>query len=77
MRNTHPIIKSTPPIGVIIPSDFIPVIARIYKLPENRIIPNKNDQPDIDNEISGWILLINPKINRAIEWSIWYNTALL
>ena len=40
-------------MGVIIPSDFIPVIARIYKLPENRIIPNKNDKPDIDNEISG------------------------
>ena len=64
-------------MGVIIPSDFIPVIARIYKLPENRIIPNKNNQPDIDNEISGWILLINPKINRAMEWNIWYNTALL
>ena len=54
-------------MGVIIPIDFIPVIARIYKLPENRIIPNKNDQPDIDNEISGRIVLINPKINRAKE----------
>ena len=64
-------------MGVIIPSDLIPVIARIYKLPENRIIPNKNDQPDIYNEFSGWILLITPNINIAIEWNIWYNTALL
>ena len=40
-------------MGVIIPSDLIPVMARIYKLPENRIIPNKNDQPDMDNGISG------------------------
>ena len=40
-------------MGVIIPSGFIPVKARIYKLPENRIIPNKNDQPAIANGISG------------------------
>ena len=54
-------------MGVIIPSDFIPVSARIYKLPENRIIPSTNDLPTIDNGMSGCNLLINPKINRAIE----------
>ena len=55
-------------MGVIIPNDFIPVIARIYKLPENRIIPNKNDQPDIDNEIvklDEWKIRIVPVLAIA------------
>ena len=65
-NDTQPIIKNTPPIGVIIPNDFIPVTAKTYKLPEKKIIPKINAQPARDNCNSGWIFSINPNIKIAI-----------
>ena len=36
-NNNQPIINNNPPIGVIMPSHFIPLIASTYKLPEKNI----------------------------------------
>jgi len=36
---THPAIKDRPPIGVIDPNQRTPDKTRMYKLPENIIIP--------------------------------------
>lgn len=37
--NVQPIKNSTPPIGVIAPNILMPLTAKIYKLPEKKIIP--------------------------------------
>ncbi len=42
----HARIKQTPPTGVIIPNCRISVIAKRYKLPENKIIPDIINQAD-------------------------------
>ena len=39
IRQIQPVIKQTPPIGVIAPNLRIPVNERTYKLPENNTIP--------------------------------------
>lgn len=75
-NSSHPKIRKRPPIGVIAPNHFIPVIERIYRLPEKIIIPIKKLHPAKEKYSSGWILLSTPIIRMATVWNIWYKTAL-
>ena len=52
-NKTQPAIKLSPPNGVIAPNHFIPEIAIIYKLPENKIIPTVNKIADQFNKFEG------------------------
>ena len=58
--NTHPAIKPRPPRGVTAPSHFIPVIAKIYRLPENKTIPTDSKMADHLSNFEGKEIAITP-----------------
>jgi hypothetical protein len=45
IKRVHETINEAPPIGVIAPSQRVDVRLRVYKLPENMIIPANINQP--------------------------------
>ncbi len=66
ISHNHPRRKATPPMGVMAPSHFIPVVAMTYRLPEKRMIPTKNPQPAIEKDVSLSKCCIPPTANKAM-----------
>lgn len=67
---------ATPPIGVILPSHFSPVMHKTYRLPENTSDPARNSHPAASSAAPprpAWT--IRPTARRAKAQYIWYCVA--